>query len=176
MKIFNKISVCLSSLALTFVLSGSALGAIKFCNNYAQPVFVAMAYKQNYSDSTSSYISRGWLEVDNGKCGEFDTGLHVPFFYYRGETNWYKVKGGRKKNVWGDDANKFITTVASFNYWDADKNTPISGTKTDFVGFVKSIESADGDISETVTFEDDGIHDTQTTGNGDKSQDGEVNH
>jgi hypothetical protein len=27
-----------------------------------------------------------------------------------------------------------------------------------------------------VTFEDDGIHDTQTTGNSDKNQDGEVNH
>ena len=147
--------------------ASSAMAEVEFCNNYEQTVSIAIAYKQDYSDNTSSYVARGWLSVNTGQCGVFDTTLHVPFFYYRGETNWFKVRGGRQKLAWGDDANKFITAAASFNYWSAEENTPISGVKTSFVGFTKSFVSATGDVSETVTFEADGVHTTQaTTGGG----------
>ncbi len=149
-----------SASALMLVATAHAHAAIKFCNNYKEPVYVAIAYPQNYSDGSTGYISRGWLEVTSGNCQEFDTNIHVPFFFYRGETNWFKVKGGQQRNVWENDDNKFLTTVASFNYWDADKKEN-SNSNNQLVGFIKSLEASTGDISETVIFEADGMHDTQ---------------
>lgn len=154
--------------------TANAHATIKFCNKYREPVYVAIAYQQTYSDGSSGYLSRGWLQVASGSCQEFDTSLHVPSFFYRGETNWFKVRGGQQRTVWENDDNKFLTTVAAFNYWDADKKEN-SNSSNQLVGFIKSLEASNGDISETVTFEADGIHDTQdvsVSGNDDSAANG----
>jgi uncharacterized membrane protein len=40
-------------------------GEISFCNEFPHKIFVAIAYLQT---DVNNYLSRGWLEVETGKC------------------------------------------------------------------------------------------------------------
>jgi uncharacterized membrane protein len=138
------------------LLTAATRAEITFCNKFAQPIFVAIAYQQ----SDQSWISRGWLQVDSGECKPFDSAIHVSVFYYRGETNWYdNQSGGRSQNTWGFETTKFAVVDSSFNFYNADS----ARDNARLAGFTRSVESADGDVSATVTFEADGHNTTVTT-------------
>ena len=62
--------------------ASSAKANIVFCNEFPAEVWVAIAYQQE----DGSWLSRGWLSVETGKCYPFDTAIHVKTFYFRGET------------------------------------------------------------------------------------------
>jgi uncharacterized membrane protein len=127
---------------------------VVFCNKFAQTMFVALAYPH----SNDSFISRGWLRLDQGECKVFDAALRLKTFYYRAETDWYSI-GSRKKNqqTWGD-GKKFALKNDTFSFYDADKERNSSEAR--FAGFTElSIESQDGSVV-TVTFESDGVHST----------------
>ena len=49
--------------------ASSAKANIVFCNECPAEVWVAIAYQQE----DGSWLSRGWLSVETGKCYPFDT-------------------------------------------------------------------------------------------------------
>ena len=123
--------------------------SIKFCNEFAYEVFVAIAYPQKQGD----WLSRGWLGVPTGTCADFDSAIHVPTFYYRGETD-YRLAGGsrRVRYRWGEDR-KFFVQDDSFNFYDAENGK--GGRFEDFSKFLDNT-TITGDFSATVTFHADG--------------------
>ena len=49
-------------------------GEITFCNEFQHKVYVAIAYLQT---DVNNYLTRGWLDIDTGKCYVFDTAIGV---------------------------------------------------------------------------------------------------
>jgi len=45
-------------------------GEITFCNEFPHKVYVAIAYLQT---DVNNYLTRGWLNIETGKCYIFDT-------------------------------------------------------------------------------------------------------
>jgi hypothetical protein len=53
-------------------------GEISFCNEFPHTLYIAIAYEEY----ENNYVSRGWLQVETGKCYVFDTAIRVNSFYY----------------------------------------------------------------------------------------------
>ncbi len=107
-------------------------GDITFCNEFPHTLFIALAYSQA---DVNNYLSRGWLEIDTGKCYIFDTAIRVPTFYFRAESEPYKDGKHKVTMSWGDDKN-FAVRNANFQSYNAEK--AYSGMK--LVGFNKGPE------------------------------------
>ncbi|MFG1352073.1 DUF1036 domain-containing protein [Xanthobacter autotrophicus] len=129
---------------------GAARADIVFCNKYPRTVFVAIAYQQ----TTKGWLSRGWLRVDTGSCGLFDSALRVPQFYYRAETDWFTGPNRKRgQSTWGQ-GEKFAVpkNAGSFNYYNA--ATAFSGAR--LAAFSSSVTETSGEATHTITFEADG--------------------
>jgi hypothetical protein len=146
-----------------FVVAAICLGAptgaqagIEFCSNFPYKLFVAIAYSQD----DQFWISRGWLELDNGDCSEFDASLQPATIYYRGESVSYRnAQGASISTVWSNPGHKFaIWEKDNFNYWNASEKV-LNATLVDFSLAAERIEPG---ASITVTFEADGVHTTTT--------------
>lgn len=129
-----------------------------FCNKFPHLVYVAIAYPQ--TDGSNSWVSRGWLNIDNGNCAEFDTALHVTALYYRAESDTYRDQGHSVSTVWGGDGDgKFaILENSNFNFWNA--QTKVLNSR--LAAFTKIGETIGEALSMRLTFEADGIHTTTT--------------
>jgi uncharacterized membrane protein len=97
--------------------ASSAKANIVFCNEFPAEVWVAIAYQQE----DGSWLSRGWLSVETGKCYPFDTAIHVKTFYFRGESKTYH----HQKSVWGRVRTSRCGRTTTFN-----TTMPISGFST----------------------------------------------
>ncbi len=127
-----------------------------FCSQFAQSVFVAIAYPQD----DGNWISRGWMGLDKGECASFDTALSVHTFYFRAETATYQQGGKSHKNIWAANDGQFaMYEDSNFNYWQA--NTKVLNST--LANFSKGGDIGAGAISTTVTFEADGVHSTAVT-------------
>jgi uncharacterized membrane protein len=122
-------------------------GQISFCNEFPHTLYIAIAYEE-YEDN---YISRGWLEVENGKCYVFDTAIRVKSFYYHAESESYREGKHRVKMLWGKDR-KFAVRDANFQSYNADK--AYSGMR--LAGFTLGAESTSGPLTAIVTFTETG--------------------
>jgi uncharacterized membrane protein len=132
-------------------------GGIIFCSQFAQSVFVAVAYPQD----DGNWISRGWMGLDKGICASFDTALSVHTFYFRAETTTYQQGGKSYKNTWAANDGQFaMYEDSNFNLWQAQKKVVATST---LASFSKGGDIGTGAISTTVTFEADGIHSTAVT-------------
>ncbi len=125
----------------------AAEGEISFCNDFPHTLYIAIAYEQ-YPDS---YISRGWLEVETGKCAVFDTAIRVHGFYFRAESETYREGRHKVKMLWGTDR-KFAIRDSNFQSYNADK--AYSGMR--LAGFAKGVESSGAPVTAVVTFTETG--------------------
>jgi hypothetical protein len=144
-----------SIVGLSLLLGGPAAageGEISFCNNFPQPVHIAIAYLQT---DVNNHLSRGWLNVGTGKCYVFDTAIKVQTFYYRAESDPYKDGKDQVKMNWGK-GQQFAVRDGSFQSYNAEK--AYSGMK--LVEFSKGPVSTGGPVTAIVTFNADG---TSTT-------------
>src|SRR5581483_6625775 len=121
-------------------------GEISFCNEFPHTLYIAIAYEQ-YPDN---YISRGWLEVETGKCYVFDTAIRVHGFYYRAESESYREGKHKVKMLWGTER-KFAIRDSNFQSYNADK--AYSGMR--LAGFAKGDESS-GVVTAVATFTETG--------------------
>jgi hypothetical protein len=120
---------------------------IIFCNHFPQTVYVAIAYPQD----TDIWLSRGWLSVPTGECRPFDTALVVHTFYYRAESERYRLPNGKRATMsWGDDGDRSFAVWESdnFQYYDAERRV-LSST---LLGFSKGLEIPDDGYDVTVNF------------------------
>lgn len=135
---------------LTLGLSSSAAHAdIVFCNKSSfNLIYVAIAYPQ----SNGSFLSRGWMSVNQGECDTFDTALHVGSLYFRGESAW--VRHGRRKTreIWGKGRSFAVWDNDNFQYYDAQERV----LRSTLMEFTSAGEASDGDLSVTVSFTDQG--------------------
>ena len=127
---------------------GDARADIIFCNYFTRPINIAVAYPQ----ASDSWMSRGWLNLEIGKCLHFDTMLNPTTFYYRGATEGYRNRDQLVRTTWGTGMPFAIKEGANFNYWNAQTKAPDST----LAPFNKGIDIAAGVTSVTVTFGPDG--------------------
>ena len=148
----RRAAIILASVSL--LAATGARAEIKFCNEYPQKLFVAIAYSQ--ADGT--WMSRGWLELPTGDCREFDSALHPGSLFYRGESVPYRnPQGASVTRVWSTEGHQFaIWEKDNFNYWGAQEKV-LNSTLEDFT---LVSDDLDNDTSVSVTFESDGIHTT----------------
>ena len=129
-------AVLASFILLAAPCARAQTGEISFCNEFPHKIFVAIAYLQT---DVNNYLSRGWLEVETGKCYVFDTAIRVPTFYYRAESETYREGKRKFKMNWGDEK-QFAVRDANFQSYNAEK--AYSGMH--MVSFSKAPESRDG--------------------------------
>jgi uncharacterized membrane protein len=122
-------------------------GEITFCNKFPHKIYVAIAYLQT---DVNSHLSRGWLNVETGKCYVFDTGLRVDGFYYYAESDTYKQGKDKVKTSWGK-GQKFSIRDNSFQTYNAEKDH--TGMK--LVEFSKFPISSEASVTAIVTFQED---------------------
>jgi hypothetical protein len=135
--------------AVACLLAGTdARADIIFCSYFSRLINIALAYPQ----VNDSWMSRGWLNLESGKCLHFDTTLNPRVFYYRGETEGYRNRDQLVRTTWGAGMQFAIKEGASFNYWNAQAKAPDSM----LAPFNKGVDIADGVTSVTVTFGTDG--------------------
>ena len=111
-------------------LAPSAANAnLIFCNKFTEQIYVAIAYQQK----DGSWISRGWLNVDPGRCAYFDSSLTLNGYYYRVESAPYRLNGHQAVEVWGDDGDGTfaIWDKNNFQYWNAQAK-PLNSTMAKF--------------------------------------------
>jgi uncharacterized membrane protein len=140
-----------AAVAVLVLLAGHSAradeGEISFCNDFPHTLYIAIAYEE-YPDN---YISRGWLQVETGKCYVFDTAIRVKSFYYRAESETYRDGKHKVKMLWGTDR-KFAIKDSNFQSYNADK--AYSGMR--LAGFAKGAESSGGPLTAIVTFTETG--------------------
>ena len=110
-------AVLASFILLAAPCARAQTGEISFCNEFPHKIFVAIAYLQT---DVNNYLSRGWLEVETGKCYVFDTAIRVPTFYYRAESETYREGKRKFKMNWGDEK-QFAVRDANFQSYNAEK-------------------------------------------------------
>ncbi len=98
-------SVCL------IACSAQASAKIQFCNNFAHPIAVAVAFERD-----GEWISEGWLEVPKDQCVFDEKHPDVTSFYYYGETEVY----GNKRWTWGR-SKEFSVRTNRFTIRNADR-------------------------------------------------------
>jgi uncharacterized membrane protein len=144
-------SMASAAVAVLILLAGHSAradeGEISFCNDFPHTLYIAIAYEE-YPDN---YISRGWLQVETGKCYVFDTAIRVKSFYYRAESESYRDGKHKVKMLWGTDR-KFAIKDSNFQSYNADK--AYSGMH--LAGFAKGAESSGGPLTAIVTFTETG--------------------
>ena len=124
-------------------------GDVSFCNEFPHKLYIAIAYLET---DVNNYLSRGWLEVETGKCYIFDTAIRVPTFYYRAESETYRDGKHKVKMEWGNDK-QFAVRDANFQSYNAEK--AYSGMR--LAGFSKAPDSEGGSpITAIVTFTETG--------------------
>ena len=143
MRFFGSKLGCAAGLVCLLAAS-SAKANIVFCNEFPAEVWVAIAYQQE----DGSWLSRGWLSVETGKCYPFDTAIHVKTFYFRGESKTYH----HQKSVWGNGKDFAVWENDNFQYYNADQRVLNSSLK----GFTKGPDAKGNSISATVTFPAEG--------------------
>lgn len=136
------------SVALAAPAAFAGEGEITFCNEFPHKVYVAIAYLQT---DVNNYLSRGWLNVDTGKCYVFDTAIRVPTFYYHAESESYKDGKDKVKMKWGK-GKQFAVRDGHFQSYNAEKK--FSGMY--FAEFSQGPQSGGAPITTTVTFLEDG--------------------
>ena len=144
------ISAALLALASLFV-SGAAYaveGEITFCNEFPHKVYVAIAYLQT---DVNNYLTRGWLDIETGKCYVFDTAIRVQTFYYHAESDSYKEGKNKVKMNWGK-GQQFAVRDTNFQSYNAEKK--YSGMY--LAEFSQGPVSTGGPLTTTVTFTADG--------------------
>jgi tetratricopeptide (TPR) repeat protein/uncharacterized membrane protein len=105
----------LLALLLLAVSGSQASAAIKFCNNFEHQVQFAVAFQDQ-----DGWVSEGWISVEPKACQTDSKHADLTEFYWRGETDWIKTKGGRTKWSWGKDR-QFSVKDASFTLKNADQ-------------------------------------------------------
>jgi uncharacterized membrane protein len=154
MKSFFNVS---SSRSLRSVAAGLVLGTcavstaqadVTFCNKINAPLFVSVAYNEN-----GEWISQGWEKIDPGSCRADPFELHVSQFFFRAETDWINVAGGRKvQHTWADaDGVRLSVVNPSFTFHHAD----VQQRGSRLAAFSSSIRTETGEVSETITFNED---------------------
>ncbi len=142
--------------ALFLLSAGAAKADLIFCNKSGYSlIYVAIAYPQ----SDGSFISRGWMSLNQGNCANFDTALHVKSLYFRGESQWVRRGRRRERETWGKGYKFAVWDDANFQYYDAQQRV----LKSTLEDFSLAGEAADGDLSVTVTFTDQGSTVSVTT-------------
>ncbi len=138
--------------ALALLLGFSSIGAeadIVFCNKSSfRLIYVAIAYPQ----SDSSFLSRGWMSVNQGECNSFDTALRVKSLYFRGESAWVRQGRRRTREIWGKGRAFAIWDNDNFQYYNAQERV----LKSTLENFSLAGEVADGELDATITFTDNG--------------------
>jgi len=138
-------AVCLGATA--------ARADITFCNKSGQNlIYISIAYPQR----DGSYISRGWMSLNNGECAIFDTAIHVPTFFFRAESEWVRGHGRRTREVWGKGQKFAVWDNDNYQYYNAQERV----LKSTLEEFTQGPTADNGDVSATVTFTEDG---SQTT-------------
>jgi uncharacterized membrane protein len=144
----SKLCGCAAGLACLSA-APSAKADIKFCNQFPQVVYVAIAYPQD----GGSWLSRGWMSLETGECSVFDTALRVKTFYYRAESVAYRSESGwRIKTSWGSGRKFAIYEDSNFNYWNAVERV----LKSSLAEFTHGPETTGDAVSATVTFDAEG--------------------
>jgi Protein of unknown function (DUF1036) len=135
--------------AVACLLAGTdARADIIFCSYFPRLINIALAYPQ----ANETWMSRGWLNLESGKCLHFDTTLNPRVFHYRGETEGYRNRDQLVRTTWGAGMQFAIKEGANFNYWNAQTKAPDSM----LAPFNKGVDIADGVTSVTITFGTDG--------------------
>jgi len=139
-------SVAAGLVLSTFAVS-TAQAEVSFCNKINAPIFVSVAYNEN-----GEWIARGWEQIDPGSCLADAFELHVSQFFFRAETDWINVRGGKVQHTWADEKGaRFSIVNDSFTFHHADVQQRGSRLAT----FSSSIRTATGEVSGTITFNED---------------------
>ena len=157
----STLRACIVAGTCLFVLSPGARADIVFCSKFPHTVYVAIAYPQK----DDSWISRGWISLKTGECSEFDSAIRVKTFYWRAQSEPYRLGRRRVTTVWGarKGDREFATWDRdNFNYWNA--QTRVLKSKLEVYSRV-AIETKGDAISATITFEADGNNVTTTVKN-----------
>ena len=127
---------------------------VKFCNDFARTVFVAVAYQQ----ADGSWHARGWLNVPNGQCSEFyKPELHIRRLVYRGETDDYTENGQQHRYVWGDKGTRKLAVIDAGFDWDHADSLQGKPRDAHLAGFSEpNVTAIDSDLSITLEFKGDG--------------------
>jgi uncharacterized membrane protein len=123
---------CAAAVAVSLLeLSGAAAGPgdITFCNQFPHTVNIAIAYVQM---DVETWLARGWLEVETGKCYVFDTAIRVSF-YYHAESEPYREGRHRVKTSSGTGKD-FSVRDSHFQTYQAEKK--LSGRR--YTGFTRA--------------------------------------
>jgi uncharacterized membrane protein len=128
---------------------GSASAGITFCNQFPAVVWVAMAYPQD----GGGWLSRGWLELAQGDCYQFDSAIHVSSFYYRAISKPYRdARGHRAIESWGNGKPFAVWERDNFQYYNAEERV-LNSTLENFSLGADNLTDAS---TVTVTFKDGG--------------------
>lgn len=134
----------------------TAKADITFCNKSGQNlIYISIAYPQR----DGSYLSRGWMSLNNGECAIFDTAIHVPTFFFRAESEWVRGHGRRTREVWGKGQKFAVWDNDNYQYYNAQERV----LKSTLEEFTQGPTADNGDVSATVTFTENG---SETTVNG----------
>jgi hypothetical protein len=138
--------------ALALLLGFSSISAkadIVFCNKSSfRLIYVAIAYPQ----SDGSFLSRGWMSVNQGECNTFDTALRVKSLYFFGESEWVRHGRRRTRETWGKGRAFAVWDNDNFQYYNAQERV----LKSTLMNFTLAGEVADGELAATITFTDTG--------------------
>jgi uncharacterized membrane protein len=145
---FLGVTAIASALLLAAPSARAGSGEISFCNEFPHKLYIAIAYLQT---DVNDDLSRGWLEIETGKCYVFDTAIRVASFYFRAESETYRDGKHKVKMEWGTDK-KFAVRDANFQSYNAEK--AYSGMR--LAGFAKGAESSGGPLTAIVTFTETG--------------------
>jgi hypothetical protein len=138
--------------ALSLVAT-QARADIVFCNKFPHEIFVAIAYPQ----VSGQWLSRGWMSIAPRDCAYFDSAIRVKTFYYRAESDPYRERGHRVKEVWGKSNRSFaIWENSNFEYWDASRRVLNSSLAPFTAGPVLQSKDPNAGVSAKVTFNADG--------------------
>ncbi len=135
-------------LSLAAPSARAGTGEISFCNEFPHKLYIAIAYLET---DVNNYLSRGWLEVETGKCYVFDTAIRVESFYFRAESETYRDGKHKVKMEWGSDK-KFAVRDANFQSYNAEK--AYSGMR--LAGSPRAPSSSGGPLTAIVTFTETG--------------------
>ncbi len=143
--------------ALLVLLPATSQAYVRFCNDFAQTVFVAVAYQTGHGN----WYARGWLSVPNGQCSEFNNPpMHVATFLYRAETDDYVDNGHKVRETWGDRGKRSFAVTDSGFAWDHADSPNGKPSDARMAGFVDTNATADdGDLKATITFGADASND-----------------
>ena len=121
----------LLALLLLAVSGSQTLAAIKFCNNFEHQVQFAVAFQDQ-----DGWVSEGWISVAPKACQTDSKHADLTEFYWRGETDWIKTKGGRTQWSWGKDR-QFSVKDGSFAFKNSDQK--LKGAH--LVGFIGPVKN-----------------------------------